>query len=271
MSDPISTPLPDAALSDAALGPTGALLPTTALAEEAATPMSALANGTTQLLSSAGAPKSRTPIIAGVSISFLVYPDEFAGPLAAANYISGNWPITQSHLNQLTAALESLAGGASGVLIAGDQAFRSAVIRDMAWLMTADSGRSLMEAVLNTGKTLAINKSNVPGLNDTQFESIENAQVSAGGAPGPGSNASIRYDVGKQFIGDGSEEWMRVPSPISLGHELVHAWDGMSGTLSRSVGARERRAVGLNEFVAAPFSENRFRQELGLVLRPRYQ
>src|SRR4029453_9468480 len=126
-------------------------------------------------------------------------------------------------------------------------------------------GRGLMEAIVNTGKTLTLNQaSDLSGISDTQFDLIDDAQESPSGTPGRGSNASIRYNLGRWGQYDGSEPWMKRPPAISLGHELVHAWRGMSGTLARKVGARESQAIGLGEFANAPFSENRFREQLGL-------
>ncbi len=210
--------------------------------------------------------------------TFEVYPDDFVGPLPVANYAEGFWPVRQAVYNQIESVVASIGGGGAGFILSGDQPFKSAVLMDLAWLMTSGVGMELIEAIVATGKTLTI--LSTTGGNTTAYipdaDSYEIPSPTGEGppAPGPGANVVIEYNTSVWNPYGDVEVWMTRPPAIGLAHEMVHAWTGMSGI--RAVGEtggvrrRELQATGLGEFANAVLSENRFRAAFGLPPRPRY-
>jgi Effector protein len=76
----------------------------------------------------------------------------------------------------------------------------------------------------------------------------------------------------KQYLPQ-SHTWQNRPPAIALGHELVHAWRGVSGLKLFDYGwEEEAMTVGLPPFAYMEFTENKFRCEYGgLAIRPDYQ
>jgi hypothetical protein len=205
--------------------------------------------------------------------TFAVYPDDFVGPLPAAEAGAGHtWPVRQADYARIQVAVESVRGGAAGVVVEGSETFESAVLLDLAWLLTQSVGRELVDSIVGTGKTITIKQTG--GGNATGYASNADSYERADGTPGPGSNTTVDYDTGEWNPYGGTDAWMRRPPAIGLAHEMVHAWTGMNGT--RALGAtagvnrRELQATGLGEFSGAALTENRFRAAFGLPLRPRY-
>jgi hypothetical protein len=205
--------------------------------------------------------------------TFAVYPDDFTGPLPAAESGAGHtWPVRQADYARIQVAMESVRGGAAGVVVEGSATFKSAVLLDLAWLLTQSVGQELVESMVGTGKTITIKETG--GGNATGYASNTDSYERADGTPGPGSNTTVDYNTGEWNPYGGTEAWMRRPPAIGLAHEMVHAWTGMNGT--RALGAtagvnrRELQATGLGEFSRAALTENRFRAAFGLPLRPRY-
>ena len=205
--------------------------------------------------------------------TFAVYPDDFIGPLPAAEAGAGHtWPVRQADYARIQVAMESVRGGAAGVVVEGSATFKSAVLLDLAWLLTESVGQELVESMVGTGKTITIKETG--GGNATGYTSNADSYERADGTPGPGSNTTVDYNTGEWNPYGGTEAWMRRPPAIGLAHEMVHAWTGMNGT--RALGAtagvnrRELQATGLGEFSRAALTENRFRAAFGLPSRPRY-
>lgn len=205
--------------------------------------------------------------------TFAVYPDDFIGPLPAAEAGAGHaWPVRQADYARIQVAMESVRGGAAGVVIDGTDTFKSAVLLDLAWLLTQSVGQELVESIVRTGKTITIKEAG--GGNTTAYASNADSYERADGTPGPGSNTTVNYNTGEWNPYGGTDAWMRRPPAIGLAHEMVHAWTGMNGTralgTTDGVNRRELQATGLGEFSSAALTENRFRAAFGLPLRPRY-
>jgi hypothetical protein len=205
--------------------------------------------------------------------TFAVYPDDFIGPLPAAKAGAGHtWPVRQADYARIQIAIESVRGGAAGVVVEGSATFKSAVLLDLAWLLTQSVGHELVESMVRTGKTVTIKETG--GGNATGYASDADSYEREDGTPGPGSNTTVDYNTGEWNPYGGTEAWMTRPPAIGLAHEMVHAWTGMNGTRARGetagVKRRELQATGLDEFSSAALTENRFRAAFGLPLRPRY-
>jgi hypothetical protein len=205
--------------------------------------------------------------------TFSVYPDDFIGPLPAAEAGAGHtWPVRQADYARIQVAMESVRGGAAGVVVEGTDTFKSAVMLDLAWLLTQSVGHELVESIVRTGKTITLKESG--GGNTTAYASNADSYERADGTPGPGSNTTVSYNTGEWNPYGGTDAWMRRPPAIGLAHEMVHAWTGMNGTRAlgetAGVNRRELQATGLGEFSSAALTENRFRAAFGLPLRPRY-
>jgi len=93
-------------------------------------------------------------------------------------------------------------------------------------------------------------------------------------ANGPGVSTRICYDPKKTIVNGRFR-----PPHCGLFHEMVHAYYNVTGSqlgredsLSEDNGGRlfELMAVGLAPFDTRPFSENQFREALGVALRPTY-
>jgi hypothetical protein len=76
----------------------------------------------------------------------------------------------------------------------------------------------------------------------------------------------------KQYL-PASHTWQHRPPAIALGHELIHAWRGLSGLKLFVYGwEEEAMTVGLPPFSFMEFTENKFRVQYGgLAIRPDYQ
>jgi len=205
--------------------------------------------------------------------TFAVYPDDFIGPLPAAEAGADHpWPVKQADYARIQVAIESVRGGAAGVVIEGGDTFKSALLLDLAWLLTESVGQELVESMVRTGKTVTIKETG--SGNATGYASNADSYEREDGTPGPGSNTTVEYNTGEWNPYGGTEAWMNRPPAIGLAHEMVHAWTGMNGTraLGKTAGVnrRELQATGLGEFSSAALTENRFRAAFGLPLRPRY-
>jgi len=205
--------------------------------------------------------------------TFAVHPDDFVGPLQAAEAGAGHvWPVREAEFARIKVAMESVRGGAAGVVINGDTAFKAAVMLDLGWLLTATIGRELLDAMAASGKTVTISATTAG--NSTGYANNADSYERADGTPGPGSDTTVSYNTGEWNPYGGTEAWMRRPPAIGLAHEMIHAWTGMTGTRALGsdggVSRREQQATGLGAFSAAAMTENRFRAAFGLPQRPRY-
>lgn len=212
---------------------------------------------------------------------FSVYPDDAPLSLGAAQYRDNApgqsgpiapMPVTESVFAQIEVAIQSVEGGAAGLVVTGGVAFKAGVLADLAWLMTQPVGMEMIEAMVATGKTLTISETG--SGNTTGYDPDADSWPKADGTPGNGSNCRIAYNPGQWNPYGGAEAWMTRPPAIGLAHEMVHAWTGMTGTraagLTGGVKNRELQATGLGAYANAIYTENRFRVAFGLPERPRY-
>ena len=218
-----------------------------------------------------GAPPFRT--VRTAYGTFLVYPDDFVGPLPVPERTSSEgWPVRESVFARIEEVIDGISAGTATIELDGTDAFRTSVLTDLAWLMTVDVGRELLAAIAMTGKTLKIEATG--GGNSTSYEPDADSWENADGTPGAGSNVTVSYNTEEWNPYGGDDDWMRRPPAIGLAHELVHAWTGMTGTRARGetegVRRRELQATGLGEFAPARMTENRFREAFNMPLRPRY-
>ncbi len=204
--------------------------------------------------------------------TFNVYPDDFVGPLPVSDYVTQGWPVRLSVFIRIEAVINTISGGIGKITIGGDNAFKTSVLTDLAWLMTVNVGQDLLQALTASGKTLTINPTT--GGNSTSYIPDADSYEQPDGTLGPGANVTINYNTAEWNPYGGVEDWMRRPPAIGLAHEMVHAWTGLIGTRALGETARVRRrelqATGLGEFSTATNSENQFRQAFGLPLRPHY-
>lgn len=205
--------------------------------------------------------------------TFLVYRDDFVGPLPSADYAADLfWPVRQSVFNRIQSVIKSIEAGGAGIQIEGDNAFASSVLLDLAWLMTQNIGRELLEAIAWTDCELTIQETN--GGNACSYNPDADSWENPDGTPGPGANITVEYNPQEWNPYGGNENWMTRPPPIGLAHELVHAWTGMTGMRARGetggVRRRELQATGLGEYTRLVYTENRFRAAFNLSPRPRY-
>src|SRR5918998_1574789 len=102
--------------------------------------------------------------------TFAVYPDDFIGPLPAAEAGADHtWPVRQADYARIQVAIESVRGGAAGVVVDGTDTFKSAVLLDLAWLLTQSVGQELVESIVRTVKTITIKEAG--GANTTAYAS----------------------------------------------------------------------------------------------------
>lgn len=217
----------------------------------------------------AGGPRTETTDYG----TFAVYADDFMGPLPAAEAGAGHvWPVRKAEFARIKIAMNSVSGGAAGVVINGTATFKSAVMLDLAWLLTVSVGRELLDAMVASGKTVTIDAT--AGGNSTGYANNPDSYERADGTPGSGCNTTVSYNTGEWNPYGGTEAWMRRPPAIGLAHEMIHAWTGMTGTRALGsdggVSRREQQATGLGTFSVAAMTENRFRAAFGLPQRPRY-
>jgi hypothetical protein len=165
-------------------------------------------------------------------------------------------------------AAASVAGVPGVIVVFGTDEFKGAVSSAQARLFGSKCARDLQDAILKTGKRLAV----VEGANnETNFYDLFDAHVTTSGTPGPGSNTTIKYNPHQAQLGEGPEEWRTAGQPwISLGHEMIHAWQGMSGRIPQGHYMPENQIVGLGKYSSEAYTENRMRSELGLPLRTVY-
>lgn len=204
--------------------------------------------------------------------TFDVYPDNFIGPLPAADRTGASWPVREATFQWIQTTMASVKGATSGIMLEGNAAFKSVAMLDLAWLATESVGRELIEAMVGSGKNLTIKATT--GGNTTSYNPDDDSWEHDDGTPGLGANITINYNTTEWNPYGGTEAWMRRPPAIGLAHEMVHAWTGMMGIRARGetdgVRRRELQATGLGEFSNAKLSENKFRAAFGLPLRPRY-
>lgn len=179
------------------------------------------------------------------------------------------------------------------VVIRGSAEFVAATEEALDTLRSTPSGRAMLETIDATGRTVVIQEFGEPQATanhvDTEEETITRA-----GRRGAGTDVGISWNP--SFRGEaGGEAWANTPPAIILGHELIHAFNSVTGSMPRDgmeprngrAPAGEDLAVGLRfqprrgaravtpetyyRRLGLPVvTENTLRRELGLPIRPRY-
>ncbi|MER3416571.1 MAG: hypothetical protein C4297_10215 [Gemmataceae bacterium] len=171
----------------------------------------------------------------------------------------------------------------NGIVIQGDPAFQSAVLKDLGIIAGTPTGQKLLSSIDKSGKTVTIRKTD--DGNTENADHFNDGLLKKDGTPGKGSNATVDFNPAKTHIGDGSEPWMKRPTAVGLAHELIHAAHDMNGTTeydysdpNKSPQNYELQAVGLKgtkdgnpvDYSGNDFTENKIRSDLGEPERPRY-
>ncbi|MFP2927537.1 M91 family zinc metallopeptidase [Pyxidicoccus sp. 3LG] len=178
------------------------------------------------------------------------------------------------------------AGGVAGssVTVEGDAAFQERVQSDLDALRSIPAGQEMLLALDNSGHSTTIRQAAATDGNSAGATDRANAWLQADGTPGKGSDAYINYNPERTVLGGGAEEWQNRPPIVGFFHEMVHAYNYVTGTLAPGttggVNNRELAAVGLpydhDGNASTPdqhpghTSENRIREQLGLPPRPEY-
>ncbi|PKN57073.1 MAG: hypothetical protein CVU56_12850 [Deltaproteobacteria bacterium HGW-Deltaproteobacteria-14] len=204
---------------------------------------------------------------------FIVYPDDFVGPLPVNDRAADTWTLHQKDYDELIAKLDAVKGGTSKIKLSGDATFKSGTLLDLGWLMTVGVGQQLIGELAAASFTTTIEKTD--GGNACGYDPDADSWETTDTPPqkGPGANATVYYNPARLQIGDGAG-WKTRPPAIGLAHELVHAWTAVNGQRARGVtegtNNRELQAVGLGAYKDAVISENQFRAAFGLPTRPVY-
>lgn len=182
----------------------------------------------------------------------------------------------------------------TSVEVEGSPEFQARVESDLDALRSIPSGREMLSALDASGhKTTIVQQAPEDG-NKARPTNRANAELRDDGTPGPGTDATILYHPERSVLGGGAEDWMVRPPMIGLFHEMVHAYNYVTGTLPKGethqdahgvhgaadVNNSERAAVGLPYdhdgdprtpmITADQPNENQLREELGLPPRPHY-
>lgn len=172
---------------------------------------------------------------------------------------------------------------ADGIIIEGTEAFRTRVKMDLAVLASTPTGQAVLESIQDSGKTMTIVESKKGNSEDAT--SFTDGLRKADGTPGPGTDTTVNFNPNKTQIGDGSEPWMKRPTSVGLGHEMIHGAHDMNGTTAydhanptKKPQNYEPQTVGLKatdngnpvDYANEPYTENKLREDLGQPKRPRY-
>ena len=178
----------------------------------------------------------------------------------------------------------------STIAIIGDADFQMRVDSDLEALLSVPIGRSMLTAIDDSSRVVDISQG--WSGNFINFDNFHAAFLNSDGTKGLGSGSHIYYNTTKGNIYDGSLDWQRRPPIVGLYHEMVHAYNGGTGTLQPGYNSiwvpnLEQQALGLpfdgipfdndNNPATPPsvnnltiFTENGMRSFLGLPLRPLY-
>ena len=204
---------------------------------------------------------------------FVIYPNDFVGPLPVNDRAADTWTLRQRDYDELMAKLNAVKGGTSKIKLSGNAAFKSGTLLDLGWLMTVGVGQKLISALAAASFSTTIEKTD--GGNACGYNPDADSWETTDTPPkkGKGANATVYYNPATLQIGDGAG-WKTRPPAIGLAHELVHAWTAVNGQRARGetggTNNRELQAVGLGAYKDAVISENQFRAAFGLPTRPVY-
>jgi hypothetical protein len=179
------------------------------------------------------------------------------------------------------------------IVIRGSAEFVAATEEALDVLRATASGRRMLETIDGTGRTVVIQELGEPQATAMHVDSLHET-LRRNGQRGEGTDVGISWNP--SFRGEaGGPAWANSPPAVILGHELVHAYNSVTGSMPRDgMEPRNGRApAGEDLAVGLPFqprrgaraitperyyrqlglphvSENTIRRELGLPLRTRY-
>jgi uncharacterized Zn-binding protein involved in type VI secretion len=179
------------------------------------------------------------------------------------------------------------------ITIEGTAEFQAKAVRDLQKIASTKTGKALLQSLQESGKNIRIHT-------DAQVDAKGRVRTGnyattdptpSGSGPWPGykgggsADAQVGYSPDRDRLAGVSEDWANPPNrppDVGLFHELVHCDDFTHGELdndtdvpngsraSEQVKAAEARAVGLPPYQNEPFSEDAYREELGVKIRPHY-
>lgn len=182
------------------------------------------------------------------------------------------------------------------ITIEGDAEFQAKVVRDLNKISGTPSGQALLQSMEDSGKHCRIHPEDPadPGnaaWTDPGPPTNTNHQRQPDGSSGSGSDTQIWYNPDREGLGSGAPgdpynaAWANPPNrppDVGLFHEMVHADDMMNGDMptgnGTNTGAKagtpidnsELRAAGLPPYDNEEYSENTYRDDLGLPERDFY-
>jgi len=191
--------------------------------------------------------------------------------------------VTRMNLNTRNDAGQVLG---SSIVLEGDEAFQARVRSDLDTLRSLPAGREMLLALDNSGRTTTIRQAQAGKGSSASAETKADAWLKDDGTPGTGTNATVQYNLTRSVNDKGVEDWQKRPPIAGLFHELVHAYNFVTGTLVKDPkghkGAhyRELAAVGLpydhDKDPSTPdqhpghLNENQLREQLGVPARLEY-
>jgi len=166
-----------------------------------------------------------------------------------------------------------------GIRIEGTPEYQAKVLGDLGQIANTPTGSALIDSIGDSGKQVTI-RAPVDPTDGNSCGSYDNAAgrfLGADGKAGAGSNSVVEYNPDRTKIGD--EPWETRPPGIGLAHELVHAEQAASGTMTpgttnndarpdpadpsaiQQANTREVEAVGIPPNDTRDYTENKIRSE----------
>jgi hypothetical protein len=161
------------------------------------------------------------------------------------------------------------------IIIRGSPEFVAETEGALRLLRSTRTGRAMLETIDRSGHKVVIQEVAEPNATAAQVDTRPQ-YVRRTGERGEGTDATITWNPKFPGLARGPA-YMFTPPAVILGHELVHAFNMVTGTMLH--GREEDLAVGLPRVNLERFyrrhglpivSENALRKELGLPRRTRY-
>jgi uncharacterized Zn-binding protein involved in type VI secretion len=160
------------------------------------------------------------------------------------------------------------------IKIEGSPEFQAQVKKDIEAIAKTSTGKKLLDAIENSGKSITIKKT-VGGNSVSLPKSTEWRKTD--GKNAMGTDSTVNYNPDRKALG--TQEWETRPPAIGLAHELVHAQHAAEGSIDTSPvpydskpdptdpkhivkeKQEEVRTTGIPPYDDEPYSENKIRAE----------